>query len=112
MLAPDVRVEVIFSKYDRVKAAGPQAEAYIEQAKTRLVTMFGVRIADLSFRNVAARPEGKELEFGHGVSAALRGWLSVPEPPIAGVPGHTDPGSQREFGCFGWRYRLTLKGPR
>lgn len=110
MLASKVRVEIVFSKFDCVMMTGGQAEEFIEKAIARLTGKFGREIPDLTFRKVAARPEGAELRFTHGVGEALRDWLKVSKQRLPDSVTYAAPDSPREFGRFGCRYTLKRGG--
>jgi len=78
MLSPSCFVNVLWTKYDFVAAAGNGEHAtFLEGATEELQKQFGSRVGKLSFRNVAARPADVEgLEFGHGLPELLREWAT------------------------------------
>ncbi len=107
MLRLQTRVEFVFSKLDRVVAAGKNAEDLLKKTEVKLETKFRRHVPGLAFRRIAARPDtaiGSELKDGlaeaftlwsesRPLTAADRGLQSAP--PAAHV---------REFSKFGWRY--------
>ncbi|MGH9739396.1 MAG: TRAFAC clade GTPase domain-containing protein [Candidatus Acidiferrales bacterium] len=78
MLSPSCIVGVLWTKYDFVAASGDGEHAtFVEKAEEELRKQFALRVGDLSFRKVAARPaDVKGLEFGHGVPELLREWAT------------------------------------
>lgn len=78
MLSPSCFVNVLWTKYDFVAAAGNGEHAtFLEGATEELQKQFGSRVGKLSFRKVAARPADVDgLEFGHGLPELLREWAT------------------------------------
>jgi len=78
MLSSSCFVNVLWTKYDFVAAAGNGEHAtFLERATEELQKQFGSRVGRLSFRKVAARPADVDgLEFGHGVPELLREWAT------------------------------------
>lgn len=106
MVPSSCHVELVFSKLDRIRAAGNSALAFLRQTQDKLETKFRARIPQLVFRALAARPgpSGEEDELSDGLASAFAAWAvfqsnansdrgQVPQPPSDG----------REFSKFGWR---------
>lgn len=107
MLAPGCRVEFVFSKLDRIRAAGESALAFLKQTQGKLEAKFRSRVPQLTFREIAARPtpSAASEELSDGLAAAFAIWIAskpassddewqVPPPPV----------DAREFAKFGWRH--------
>lgn len=106
MLGPHTRVEFVFSKLDRVVAAGDAAEDLLKKTEAKLETKFRRHVPGLVFRRIAARPDaasGSDLE--DGLAEAFNSW-SDPRFPAAVDKKlqSAPPTDEREFIKFGWRY--------
>lgn len=69
-------VDVVFSKYDLVAAAGQPGLDFQAYAVTTITRRFSQRLGRLRFHNVAARPEAHGMEFAYGVAELLRSWVN------------------------------------
>lgn len=77
MLSPSCFVNVLWTKYDFVAAAGNGEHAsFLEKAEEEFQRQFSSQVGRLSFRKVAARPAVDGLEFGHGVPELLQEWAT------------------------------------
>ena len=76
------RIEIVFSKWD-VIVSHPEHEkilAFVADTKSILNRLLS-GYAEPTFHEVAARPEGKPLQFAHGLATLLRAWLEQQELP-------------------------------
>jgi hypothetical protein len=106
MVPSGCHVEFVFSKLDRIRAAGDSALAFLKQTQEKLETKFRSRVPKLVFRELAARPgpSNEEEELSNGLAAAFATWAvlqSHANPDGARVP--QPPSDAREFSKFGWR---------
>ena len=108
MVSPTCQVEIVFSKLDRITAAGQTALDFLGKTREKFDGRFRARVPHLSFRNIAARPASsseKENSEG-GLAEAFVSWTSpLPfashdEHQAAPAPSR----EEREFSKFGWRY--------
>lgn len=78
MLAASCFVNVLWTKYDFIAAAGNEEHAsFLEKAAQEFQKQFGSRVGKLSFRKVAARPADVDgLEFGYGLPELLQEWAT------------------------------------
>jgi hypothetical protein len=78
MLAASCFVNVLWTKYDFVAAAGNGEHAsFLEKATQEFQKQFSSRVGKLSFRKVAARPADVDgLEFGYGLPELLQEWAT------------------------------------
>lgn len=78
MLSASCFVNVLWTKYDYVAAADNGEHAsFLEKATQEFQGQFGSKVGRLSFRKVAARPEGVEgLDFGYGLPELLLEWAT------------------------------------
>jgi len=103
---PNCRVEVVFSKLDRITAAGQAALDFLGKTKTKFEERFRSRVPDLAFRNIAARPASwSERENSEGgLAEAFVSWTTLlqtgPRDEPLGAPSR----DAREFSKFGWRH--------
>lgn len=106
MVPSDCHVEFVFSKLDRIRAAGDLALAFLKQTLEKLETKFRARVPQLVFRELAARPgpSNEEEELSSGLASAFAIW-AVPQPRAAidAGRGPQPPSDAREFSKFGWR---------
>ncbi len=106
MVPSGCHVEFVFSKLDRIRAAGDPALAFLKQTQQKLETKFRARVPQLVFRELAARPgpSSQENELSHGLAAAFATWADL-LPRATGdsrrVP--QPPNDAREFSKFGWQ---------
>lgn len=106
MVGPNCRVEFVFSKFDRVKAGGPDAIDFLSKTQEKFETRFRDLVPSLFFRKIAARPDPSVSsdDLDTGLADAFSSWTSLlpaggeswmlPAPPV----------SEREFSKFGWRH--------
>lgn len=108
MVSRSCRVEIVFSKLDRIIAAGPAALDFIAKTHEKFEVKFRGRVPHLSFRRIAARPAPLSVpdSLDDGLADALVAWTTLAPSSSTdehlGQPAPTRDG--REFGKFGWRY--------
>jgi hypothetical protein len=108
MVSPSCQVEIIFSKFDRITAAGQSALDFLARTKDKFEGKFCARVPHLSFRNIAARPAPSSLPESSecGLAEALASWVTLPpsssqdEQQCASTPSR----EEREFSKFSWRH--------
>ena len=108
MVSPSCRVEVVFSKLDRITAAGQTAQDVLFRTQEKFEGKFRTRVPHLSFRQVAARPDPSpaQEDMECGLAEAFVSWttlLLIPaddENVRQPAPARDD----REFSKFGWRH--------
>lgn len=106
MVPPGCQVEFVFSKLDRIRAAGDSALAFLRQTQAKLETRFRVRVPQLVFRELAARPgpSSEEEELSNGLATAFATWAVVQARVTDdGAQAPQLPGDAREFSKFAWR---------
>lgn len=108
MLSPNCRVEIVFSKLDRIMAAGQAALGFLANTQDKFERKFRSRIPHLSFRKIAARPipSSAQENLDGGLAEAFVSWTTVALPPPVDDQ-HSQPAparDEREFSKFGWRY--------
>lgn len=106
MIGASCRVEFVFSKLDRVRAAGQAALDFLSRTQEKLEVKFRNLVPSLSFRKIAARPDPSVSHDGldTGLADAFASWTS-PQP--ARGESWTLPApsvGEREFSKFGWRH--------
>ncbi len=116
MVSPSCQVEVVFSKLDRITAAGQAALDFLGKTKEKFEGKFRARVLHLSFRNIAARPaSSSEQENSEGgLAKAFVSWTTLlptgPRDEQQGVPAPSR--DEREFSKFGWRhFERTRRAP-
>lgn len=108
MVSSVCRVELVFSKLDRIRAAGQTARVFLEKTQEKLEGKFRTRVAQLSFRQIAARPAplSEPETSDDGLADAFVSWTTVM--PISSTDeqlGQLAPArDDREFSKFGWRH--------
>jgi hypothetical protein len=101
-------VEFVFSKLDRIRAAGNSALEFLKQTQAKLETRFRTRVPQLAFRQLAARPgplnEGEEAELSNSLANAFATW-TTPQAHVTadGALAPQPPHDAREFSKFGRR---------
>lgn len=108
MVSPSCQVEIVFSKLDRITAAGQPALDFLGKTKEKFEGKFHPRVPRLSFRNIAARPAPSSVPESSedGLAEAFASWTTLP--PSAshdeqqGAPAPSR--EEREFTKFGWRH--------
>lgn len=116
MVAPICRVEIVFSKLDRITAAGQAALEFLAKTQEKFEAKFRDRVPHLAFRQIAARPAPslEQKSSDGGLAEAFISWMTI-IPPSAqdehpGVPAPSR--DEREFSKFGWRhFERTRRGP-
>lgn len=105
MVPPGSQVEFVFSKLDRIRAAGDSALAFLKQTQERLETKFRARVPQLVFREIAARPgpSNEEEELSNGLATAFATWAVQARVAPDGARVPQPPSDAREFHKFGWR---------
>lgn len=104
MVGNRCRVEFVFSKLDRILAAGDAAVEFLNSTETKFKAKFEDRVAHLAFRRIAARPEVEPRNSfqDDGLEEAFALWTT---PVLAGAVPHGAPARDaREFAKYGWRY--------
>ncbi len=107
MVSAGCRVEFVFSKIDRVVAAGSAALEFLSKTQEKLESKFRASVPGLVFRQIAARPDplSSDEQLNDGLSDAFAAWTAVKTP--TGVDAwmvSAPPSDGREFGKFGGRY--------
>lgn len=107
LVPADCHVEFVFSKLDRIRAAGDSALAFLNQTRGKLETKFRTRVPQLAFRELAARPgpSSQEEELRNGLATAFETWV-VLQARMSGDGGKVPrpPSDSREFNKIGWRH--------
>jgi hypothetical protein len=115
MVGASCRVEFIFSKLDRVLAAGQSALAFLNTTEKKLEAKFRPRLPNLTFRKIAARPapSSSSGELNDGLADAFVSWTAL-EPRGAMKPWmqSAPPSDAREFSKFGWRHFEQIEGAK
>jgi hypothetical protein len=107
MVSTNCKVEVVFSKADRVHAAGQVAVDFLGKTQEKLEAKFRSRVPSLSFKKIAARPDPSSSsdEWDAGLAAAFLAWTTPYHPaPRDDWKLSAPPVDEREFSKFGWRY--------
>lgn len=108
MVSRNCRVEIVFSKLDRITAAGRSALDFVAKTQEKFESKFRVRVPDLSFRRIAARPASSSVSDNSdgGLADAFVAWTTLA--PSSSTDEHLSQPAptrgDREFGKFGWRY--------
>lgn len=106
MVPSGCQVEFVFSKLDRIRAAGEPALEFLRQTQEKFEIRFRARVPQLVFRELAARPgpSSEEEELSSGLATALEIWATLQTCVIAdGEQVPQPPSDAREFSKFGWR---------
>jgi hypothetical protein len=116
IVSPNCRVEVVFSKLDRIMAAGQTALNFLSKTQEKFEGKFRTRVPHLSFRQIAARPSPLYMPEGmeRGLMDAFVSWTTVaPLPSTDEYISQPAPARNgREFSKFGWRhFELTRRDP-
>ena len=112
MVPSGCHVEFVFSKLDRIRAAGDGALGFLKQTQEKLETKFRPHVSQLAFREVAARPgpTNDDEELADGIASALSTWASPRAPSQSdGARGPRPSSSAREFSKFGWRHASEVR---
>lgn len=104
MVPSGCRVELVFSKLDRIRAAGDSALAFLKQTREKLDNKFRARVPQLVFREIAARPgpSNEEEEHTNNIASAFAAW-ALPQAHASDGGRRQPPSDAREFSKFGWR---------
>jgi hypothetical protein len=108
MVSPHCRLEIVFSKLDRITAVGQTALDFLAKTQEKFEGKFRTRVPQLTFRQIAARPcfSSAPENLDGGFADAFVWWttvvppLSVDEHLSQSAPARDD----REFSKFGWRH--------
>jgi hypothetical protein len=115
MVSPSCQVEIVFSKLDRIEAAGQTALDFLDKTKEKFERKFRARVPRLSFRSIAARPAlSSVLENSEGgLAEAFASWTTLPPSASHDEQQGAPPPSrgEREFSKFGWRHFETGRSP-
>lgn len=108
MLSPNCRVEIVFSKLDRISAGGQAALDFLAKTQEKFEGRFRARIPHLSFRQVAARPipSAASDKLDDGLAEAFVSWTTMVPPSLVDDQFRQPAPARRnrEFSKFGWRY--------
>lgn len=108
MVSLNCRVEIVFSKLDRITAAGKTAMEFLAKTQEKLEGKFRARLTHLSYRQIAARPAPPSAaeSFERGLADAFVSWTTaLPLPSTDQYVGQPAPArDDREFSKFGWRH--------
>lgn len=108
MISPSCRVEIVFSKLDRITAAGQAALEFLAKTQEKFEGKFRVRVPHLAIREIAARPapSSEQENSDGGFAEAFVSWMTLVPPSTQdehqGVPAPSC--GDREFSKFGWRH--------
>lgn len=108
LVSSDCRVEVVFSKFDRIRASGQGSLDFLARTKEKFEAKFRVRVPGFVFRQIAARPAPSLTleDTDVGLAEAFAAWTApvahavVDELVNSPAPARDD----REFSKFGWRH--------
>lgn len=116
MVSPSCQVEIVFSKLDRITAAGQPALDFLGKTKEKFEGKFRAHVPRLSFRNIAARPAPSSVPESSegGLAEAFASWMTLPPSEShdeqQGAPAPSR--EEREFSKFGWRhFERTRRNP-
>jgi hypothetical protein len=108
MVSPNCRVEIVFSKLDRITNAGQTALDFLSKTQEKYEGRFRTRVQHLTFRQIAARPAPSSVpeNMERGLADAFVSWTTVvPLPSADEYVGQPAPArDDREFSKFGWRH--------
>lgn len=108
MVSRRCRVEVAFSKLDRIAAAGQSAFDFLGKTQEKFEAKFRARVPHLAFRRIAARPVPSSVSesVDGGLADAFVAWTTIL--PLSAVndprPAPAPSLDAREFSKFGWRH--------
>jgi hypothetical protein len=82
MLARQPAVDVVFCKWDEVKRAGADAERFVDSVRADYIRWFKADVRDLSFFEIAARPEDSSASDPgtDGIAVLVDSWMTA-QPP-------------------------------
>ena len=67
-------VDVVFSKYDLILAAGHDTIEFLGTVRETIKGRLGLKLGRLRFHNIAARPESGPTEYAFGIPELLSSW--------------------------------------
>jgi hypothetical protein len=106
LIGRSCRIELVFSKLDRVIAGGQSALDFLNNTQEKFEARFRGRVPSLFFRRIAARPDpllsGDSLDTG--LPRAFASWTSVPTVAVGSRSLAAPSLDEREFTKFGWRH--------
>jgi hypothetical protein len=108
MVSGSCRVEIVFSKLDRITSAGQTALEFLGKTQEKFEGKFRARVPNLVFRPIAARPapspSAENLDVG--LAEAFVSWTTLL--PASSMDEHRTLAApsldEREFSKFGWRH--------
>ncbi|MDC0679390.1 TRAFAC clade GTPase domain-containing protein [Sorangium atrum] len=108
LVSPNCQVEIVFSKLDRITAAGKAALEFLSKTQEKFEGKFRARVPNLAFKKIAARPapSSEQENSDGGLAEAFVSWTRV-APPASLDKHHGGPAparDEREFSKFGWRH--------
>lgn len=114
MLGPTSIVDVLFAKYDILKAEGkrnPQTSEMLRRIQVdKFENEYGGRLGKISFHRIAARPDitlRSGLKEGHGLSSLFRSWVEeVPASRLIRKEIQFKDNLSREFDKYYLRHRV------
>lgn len=106
MISRHCRVELVFTKLDRIVEAGQAALDFLTTTQRKFEAKFGRRLPHLSFRRIAARPEAKPSHetLDDGLANAFAAWTTTVVDEAGPRAQDVPPNDAREFAKYGWRY--------
>jgi hypothetical protein len=113
MIGSRCRVEFVFSKLDRVVAAGQGAVEFLNTTEKKFDVKFRGRVPHLAFRRIAARPEVEPSDgpLNDGLADAFVAWITGGVAPVGAGSQDVPPRDAREFAKYGWRNLARRESP-
>lgn len=102
---PACRIDVIFAKWDRLDQESGESKSFLDE--TRATLRKACTENELSFFEVAARPEAPSPPFAFGMATLLREWVDPPTVVAKPVLSLSDPNKIRREAE---RYSSRLRG--
>ena len=113
VVSASCRIEIVFSKFDRVTAVGQVALDFVVKTQEKFEKRFRDRIRHLTYRNIAARPGPSLVEntADGGLADGFVSWTTIaqcaPRDDLHVVEAPSR--DEREFTKFGWRHFERIK---
>ena len=116
VVSPNCRIELVFSKFDKITAAGQLALDFVAKTREKFEKRFRTRVQHLMYRTIAARPGPSSVQDNTdgGLADGFVSWTTVTQCASLDEPqGATAPSrDEREFSKFGWRhFERTKRNP-